>query len=102
MICDWLNEILNSSDIRRHIAGWLVSNETEGMWKEEVVAYSEALCMPLSGIIEEKHKNWYDSLSSGRCLKTGSAKDGANLTVPSFVERDQRQALFDFKWKEME
>jgi hypothetical protein len=53
--------------------------------------------MPLSGITEEKHKNWYDSLSPGRCLKTGSAKDDANLTVPSFVERHQRRALFDFK-----
>lgn len=55
VICDSLNEILNSSDIRRRIAEWLVSGETEGMGKEEVVAYSEALCMP-SGITEEKRK----------------------------------------------
>jgi hypothetical protein len=56
IICDSLNEILSSSNIRRRIVGWLVSGETEGMWKEEVVAYSEALWMPLSGITEKKRK----------------------------------------------
>lgn len=56
VICDSLNEILNSSDIRRRIAEWLGSGEMQGMWKEEVVAYSEALCMLLSGITEEKRK----------------------------------------------
>jgi len=35
-----------------------VSSKTEGMWKEDVVAYSEALCMPLSGMTEKRHKNW--------------------------------------------